>query len=45
MTEEFCKVTRKKWIAHKGLQRKTRRISDKSYDKDCPVVDVDKFIK
>ncbi|XP_065356586.1 SRR1-like protein [Calliphora vicina] len=45
MTEEFCKVTRKKWIAHRGLQRRTRRISDKSYDKDCPEVDVDKFVK
>ncbi|XP_037815897.1 SRR1-like protein [Lucilia sericata] len=45
MNEEFCKVTRKKWIAHRGLQRRTRRISDKSYDKDCPDVDVDKFVK
>lgn len=45
MSEEFCKVTRKKWIAHKALHRRTRRFSDKSYDKDCPDVDVDKFVK
>ncbi|XP_061388429.1 SRR1-like protein [Musca vetustissima] len=44
MSEEFRTVTRKKWIAHKSINKRTRRLSDKGYEKDFPDVDVDKFM-
>ncbi|XP_005180065.1 SRR1-like protein isoform X1 [Musca domestica] len=44
MSEEFRTVTRKKWIAHKSINKRTRRLSDKGYEKDFPEVDVDKFM-
>lgn len=44
MSEEFCVVTRKKWMARRSIQKRPRRISDKGYDADCPDVDVEKFL-